>query len=81
MSNCSLKACGLGHEPHRGVQCPACAPSAVGRRQTATERGGAVEPFKRLLEIARARVGLSTIEARLDHLLMSHLMQAPEPAD
>ncbi|MET0510876.1 MAG: hypothetical protein ABW135_04255 [Thermoleophilaceae bacterium] len=43
----------------------------VRRRQTTAERGSAVE--NRLLEIAHTCAGLSAIEARLDHLLMSRL--------
>ena len=57
----------------RGGPSPACTLRKVRRRKVAAYRGGPVEPFERVLEIAQTRVGVGAIEARLDHLLVAYL--------
>ena len=56
-----------------GGPSPACTLRTIRRRKVAAYRGGSVEPFERVLEIAQTRVGVGAIEARLDHLLVAYL--------
>jgi hypothetical protein len=66
-----IAACRAGSE--RGRPSAALALHAVPRRQAAAERGGPIEPFKRVLEIAQTRVGRGAIEACLDELLAAYV--------
>jgi hypothetical protein len=66
-----VAACRPGSK--RSGPSPARTLSTVRWRKAAADRGGAIEPFERVLEIAQTRVGVGAIEARLDHLLVAYL--------